>query len=128
MPPDNRNTTAGNGGESESIKAAGLNLSVDAGTDSGREARRAESDLSFEDRDAAWWSGVEYGMAERFRLDVSEAVQAALADQALAALGMARRSAIHGAADLVGYGWGRFGPERPRSAELYALSAFVSPT
>ena len=51
------------------------------------------STLTFEDREAARLAGVEQGLAERRRLDISDAVQDALHDQARAAVNMTRRYA-----------------------------------
>ena len=56
----------------------------------------AGTDLTAEDRHAAWLAGVEHGRAERFDLELKDAVQDALHTRALEALGMARRSAVHG--------------------------------
>lgn len=46
-----------------------------------------------EDRHAAFIAGYDTGLTERFRADVSDAVHTALHQQALEALGMARRLA-----------------------------------
>jgi hypothetical protein len=103
--PENTKATAGNGGESQNIKASDLLLSsLTDGADLCRDQLSRmkgtldQVSLSLEDRHAAWLAGVEHGRAERFDLEVTDAVQAALHDQALEALGMAKRSARHGAA------------------------------
>jgi hypothetical protein len=80
----NGNDPAGNGVESDNHKAAGLVSMVPQTT---------VSSLTFEDREAARLAGVEQGLAECRRLDISDAVQAALQDRAREALGMARRYA-----------------------------------
>ena len=56
------------------------------------------TDFTAEDRHAAWLAGVEHGRSERFDLELKDAVQDALHTRALEALGMARRSAVHGPA------------------------------
>ena len=58
----------------------------------------AGTDFTAEDRHAAWLAGVEHGRSERFDLELKDAVQDALHTRALEALGMARRSAVHGPA------------------------------
>ena len=58
----------------------------------------AESALTSEDRHAAYLVGFSDGMHHQAGLDVADTVQAALHERTLAALGMARRSAIHGPA------------------------------
>lgn len=54
--------------------------------------------LDDEDRMAAFVAGYEQGKAERFELEVADAVQAALHRRTLEALGMAKREALHGPA------------------------------
>jgi stage V sporulation protein SpoVS len=49
--------------------------------------------MTLEDRHAAFLAGIEYGLAHRFKAEVADAVHAALHDQALGALDMARRYA-----------------------------------
>jgi hypothetical protein len=90
MPPENTNATAGNGGESQNLKAGGLASSMLQPT--------SDSRVSFEDRHAAFCAGLEQGRMERFEAEVTDAVQAVLHERALEALGMAKRSARHGAA------------------------------
>gem|GEM_PF-1622281 len=98
-PPDKTKATAGNGGESQNIKADGLAFSmVQPPTDIALEARRAESDLTFEDRHSAWLAGFDLGCAQRVEVEVEDQVQARLHAFELEALGMARRSAVHGPA------------------------------
>lgn len=58
----------------------------------------AESELTFEDRQAAYRVGFGDGMNHQAGLDVTDAVHAALHALSLEALGMQRRSAIHGPA------------------------------
>ncbi len=58
----------------------------------------AGTDFTAEDRHASFVAGYELGKAERFDLEVKDAVQDALHTRALEALGMARRSAVHGPA------------------------------
>ena len=46
----------------------------------------------------AFVAGLEHGRMERFKAEVTDAVQAVLHERTLEALGMAKRSARHGAA------------------------------
>ncbi|NMM35777.1 MAG: hypothetical protein HHJ13_17635 [Phycicoccus sp.] len=84
MLPDNTNATAGNGGESQHIKAAGLPLMI---------PQTIANTFGLEDRHAAYCAGYDDGMNHKFGLEVAEAAQAALHDQARAALGMAKAHA-----------------------------------
>ena len=54
--------------------------------------------LSLDDRLAAFEAGRQQGKAERFEIEVTDAVQDALHDQVRAMLGLAKRSARHGTA------------------------------
>jgi len=78
MLPDNTNATAGNGGESQNYKAAGLVSTL-----------ASRTDLTAEDRLAAFVAGYEQGKAERVEIEIEDRVLARLHDQARAALGMA---------------------------------------
>lgn len=105
MPPDNTKATAGNGGESQNIKASDLLLpSLSDGTDFCRDQlTRMEGtldlvSLSLDDRQAAFVAGFDLGCAQRVEVEVEDRVQARLHTFALEALGMARRSAVHGPA------------------------------
>jgi hypothetical protein len=78
----NRNDPAGNGVESQSMKAAGLASYI-----------ITDNTLSLDDRHAAWLSGFDYGYAQRVEHDLEELVRARLHQLSLEALGMARRHA-----------------------------------
>jgi len=67
--------------------------SLPAGPDIALEARRSESDLTFEDRHSAWLAGFDLGYAQRVEADIEERARELLHAQALEALGMARRLA-----------------------------------
>jgi hypothetical protein len=98
-PPDNRNSAAGNGAESRDIKADGLSLSsLPPQADTPQATRRAESDLTFEDRHSAWLAGFDLGYAQRVDLEIESQVQDALHQRVCEALNLSRRSAVHGPA------------------------------
>ena len=79
MSPENTKATAGNGGESHNIKADGLASSmVQPTTDIAQEPRRAESDLTFEDRHSAWLAGFDLGYAQRVGHEVEDRARALL--------------------------------------------------
>src|ERR1035437_1015757 len=82
--PENTNATAGNGGESQSYKAAGLASIIQPTSDSG---------LRFEDRHAAWLAGVEKGRAERVDIEVEDRARELLHDWALESLHLAQQFA-----------------------------------
>ena len=83
-------------------ESATTDLSLSDGTDICRdqlariEGKLDHVRLSLEDRHAAYCAGLEDGMARRVEIEIEDAVHDALHAQALEALGMARRSAVHG--------------------------------
>jgi ABC-type antimicrobial peptide transport system ATPase subunit len=81
--PENTNATAGNGGESQSYKAAGLASIIQPTSDS----------LRFEDRHAAWLAGVEHGRAERIDFEIEDQIQIRIHDRVRASLGLAKQYA-----------------------------------
>jgi len=92
--PENRNNPAGNWVGSGNHKAGSLLVSsVPAGPDIALEARRSESDLTFEDRHSAWLAGFDLGCAQRVEVEIEDQVQARLHTRTLEALGMAKRYA-----------------------------------
>lgn len=92
--PENRNDPAGNWVGSGNHKAGSLLVSsVPAGPDIAQEARRAESDLTFEDRHSAWLAGFEAGMNHRFGLEVEDRARGLLNTWALESRNMARQYA-----------------------------------
>jgi hypothetical protein len=78
--PDNRNATAGNCGESQDIKASDLLLLSLPQADIPQDARRAESALTFEDRQAAITVAFDAGRHYQAGLDVEDRARALLVE------------------------------------------------
>ena len=102
--PENRNDPAGNWVGSGNHKAGSLLVSsVPAGPDIAHEARRAESDLTFEDRHAAYLVGFGDGMNHRLRLDAEDRARALLIEWSRESRDMATEYAAR-----VGPSWAAF--------------------
>ena len=81
IPPDKTKATAGNGGESQDIKVSDLVLSsLPDGADIPQDARRAESALTFEDRQAAITVAFDAGRHYQAGLDVEDRARALLVE------------------------------------------------
>ena len=62
-------------------------------TDSPREARRAETALTFEDRHAAFVAGYESGLSERIDIEIEDQIQIRIHDRVRASLGLVKQYA-----------------------------------
>jgi hypothetical protein len=103
--PENTKATAGNGGQSQSVKADGLVVSsLTDGADlcrdqlSRMEGALDQVSLSLDDRQAAFEAGRWLGQNERIDIEIEDQIQIRLHARTLEALGMAKRSARHGEA------------------------------
>jgi len=74
-------------------ESATTGLMVQPPTDIAQEARRAESDLTFEDRHSAWLAGFDLGCAQRVEAAIEERARELLMDQTRVMLGLAKRYA-----------------------------------
>ena len=80
IPPDKTKATAGNGGESQNFKASDLLLLSLPQADIPQDARRAESALTFEDRQAAITVAFDAGRHYQAGLDVEDRARALLVE------------------------------------------------